>query len=112
MDVGLELIVNFLAPDAPDRYIEVAGKRNPLRWSGAAPASQLRLVDEWQKVNVTIQAPKARDYWVAPIETISESEEGFERIYQGSQVLAVWPVEFQPRHVWTGRLTFTVSPIR
>lgn len=112
MGVGLELVVNFLAPDAPDRYIEVAGKRNPLRWSGAAPASQLRLVDEWQKVSVTVQAPQARDYWVAPVETISESEEGFERIYQGSQVLAVWPVEFQPGQLWTGRLTFTVSPLR
>lgn len=112
MDVGLELVVNFLAPDAPDRYIEVAGKRNPLRWSGAAPASELRLVDEWQKVSVTVQAPEARDYWVAPIETISESEEGFERIYQGSQILAVWPVEFQPGRIWKGRLAFTVSPRR
>ncbi|HLW43498.1 MAG TPA: alpha-amylase/4-alpha-glucanotransferase domain-containing protein, partial [Candidatus Acidoferrales bacterium] len=112
MNAGIELVVNFLAPDAPDRYIEVAGKRNPLRWSGAAPASQLRIVDEWQKVSVTVQAPEARHYWVAPIETISESEEGFERIYQGSQILAVWPVEFEPGHVWTGRLTFTVSPLR
>jgi alpha-amylase len=111
MDVGLELVVNFLAPDAPDRYIEVAGKQNPLRWSGAAPASELRLVDEWQKVVVTVHAQDARDYWVAPVETISESEEGFERIYQGSQILAVWPVEFQPGRVWTGHLTFTVSPI-
>jgi len=90
----------------------VAGKRNPLRWFGAAPASQLRLVDEWQKISVTIQATDARDYWVAPVETISESEEGFERIYQGSQVLAVWPVEFQPGRVWNGRLIFTVSSLR
>ncbi len=112
MDVGLELIVNFLAPNAPDRYIEVAGKRNPMRWSGAAAASELRLVDEWQKVSVMVQAPDARDYWVAPVETISESEEGFERVYQGSQVLAVWPVEFQPGRVWKGWLVFTVSPCR
>ncbi|HEV2617746.1 MAG TPA: alpha-amylase/4-alpha-glucanotransferase domain-containing protein [Candidatus Acidoferrales bacterium] len=111
MDVGLELIVNFLAPNAPDRYIEVAGKRNPMRWSGAAAASELRLVDAWQKVSVTVQAPDARDYWVAPVETISESEEGFERIYQGSQILAVWPVEFQPGHAWKARLVFTVSPV-
>ncbi|MFI5126255.1 MAG: alpha-amylase/4-alpha-glucanotransferase domain-containing protein, partial [Candidatus Acidiferrales bacterium] len=112
MDVGLELVINFLAPDAPDRYIEVGGKRNPMRWSGAAPASELRLVDEWQKVVVTVRAQDARDYWVAPVETISESEEGFERVYQGSQVLAVWPVEFQSGRVWKGRLIFTVSPFR
>ncbi|MHB8639540.1 MAG: alpha-amylase/4-alpha-glucanotransferase domain-containing protein [Candidatus Acidiferrales bacterium] len=112
MDVGLELIVNFLAPDAPDRYIEVGGKRNPMRWSGAAPASELRLVDEWQKVRVMVQAQDARDYWVAPVETISESEEGFERVYQGSQVLAVWPVEFQPGRVWKGRVVLTIAPLR
>lgn len=112
MDVGLELIVNFLAPDAPDRYIEAGDKRNPMRWSGAVPASELRLVDEWQKVSITLQAQDARDYWIAPVETISESEEGFERVYQGSQVLAVWPVEFQSGRVWKGRLTFTVTRFR
>jgi alpha-amylase len=111
MAVGLELVVNLLAPDQPDRYIEVAGERRPLRWAGAAPASELCLVDGWQKIRVAINAPGARDYWVAPIETISESEEGFERVYQGSQILAVWPVIFQPRQAWSGRLTFTVSPI-
>lgn len=111
MAVGLEQVVNFLAPDEPDRYIEVGGERRPLRWTGAAPASELRLVDGWQKVRVSIQAPGARDYWVAPIETISESEDGFERVYQGSQILAVWPVVFQPGKAWSGRLTFTISPL-
>jgi len=111
MAVGLELAVNLLAADKPDRYIEVAGERRPLGWAGAAPASEMCLVDGWQKIRVTIQAQDARDYWVAPIETISESEEGFERVYQGSQILAVWPVIFQPGKAWSGRLMFTVSPI-
>ncbi|HEV2490271.1 MAG TPA: alpha-amylase/4-alpha-glucanotransferase domain-containing protein [Candidatus Acidoferrales bacterium] len=109
MAVGMELVVNLLAPDQPDRYIEVAGERRPLRWAGAAPASELSLVDGWQKIRVAVEAPGARDYWVAPIETISESEEGFERVYQGSQILAVWQVSFQPGKAWSGRLIFTVS---
>jgi len=50
-------------------------------------------VDEWQNVAATIEAPCAKEIWVALIETISESEEGFERVYQGSQILAVWPLE-------------------
>jgi hypothetical protein len=112
MNAGLEIVVNLLAPDEPDRYIEVAGARHPLRWAGAAPASELRLVDGWQQVSVSIRAPGAKDYWVAPIETISESEQGFERVYQGSQILAVWPVIFQPGKTWTGRLIFSVNSIR
>ncbi len=110
--VGIEMVVNLLAPDATDRYIEVGGKRQSLRWAGAAPASELKLVDEWQNIRVTLQAENARDYWVAPIETISESEEGFERVYQGSQVMAVWPAEFQSDKGWKARLICILEPAR
>jgi 4-alpha-glucanotransferase len=34
----------------------------------------------------------AADAWWAPIETISNSESGFERVYQGSALLLSWPV--------------------
>ena len=40
--------------------------------------------------------------WISPIETVSESEEGFERVYQGSQILAVWNVESCRRIVERG----------
>lgn len=112
MMVGIEMVVNLLAPDATDRYLEVGGKRQSLRWAGSAPASELRFVDEWQDIRVTLQADDARDYWVAPIETISESEEGFERVYQGSQVMAVWPAEFRPGKEWKARLLCTLEPAR
>jgi 4-alpha-glucanotransferase len=91
--LGIENVLNFLAPSAPDRYFESDGQRFPLRWGAAVPASELHIVDEWQGINVTLSAPGARDFWIAPIETVSESEEGFERIYQGSQIIAVWPLE-------------------
>jgi len=107
--VGLEVVVNFLAPSAPDRYCESAGQRRPLNWSGAVPASQLRLIDEWQRVSVTLTAAGAREFWVCPIETVSESEAGFERIYQGSKIITVWPVELSPGRAWNGRLTFSVA---
>ena len=101
--------MNFLAPSAPDRYFESAGQRFPLRWAAAVPASELRVVDEWQRVGVTLAAPGARDFWIAPIETVSESEDGFERIYQGSQIIAVWPVELAPGGEWEGRLEMRVA---
>ena len=53
----------------------------------------MRLVDEWQDVAVEIEARGASQLWISPIETVSESEEGFERVYQGSQILGVWNVE-------------------
>ncbi len=107
--VGIEVILNFLAPSKPDRYFESLGQRYPLRWAAAVPATDLRVVDEWQGVEVTIAASSARDFWIAPIETVSESEGGFERIYQGSQILAVWPVELSPGWEWKGKLALRVG---
>ena len=109
--VAIEVIVNFLAPAAQDRYFEVESRRFPLRYSAAAPAPFLRVVDEWQKAAVALEAPTARSFWVAPIETVSESEDGFERIYQGSQIAAVWPVELASGAEWQGHLFLRAAHI-
>ena len=106
---GLELVFNFLAPDAADRYFEWAGGHEPLRWGGTASATELRLVDQWQNVSIAIHAPAVREFWVAPIETVSESEDGFERVYQGSQILPLWPLELMPGALWTGRVSVRVG---
>jgi hypothetical protein len=109
VNVGIEAVLNFLAPSAHDRYFESAGERQPLRWSAVAPGSNLRIVDEWQGVSVTLTAPHAQEFWITPIETVSESEEGFERIYQGSQIVAVWPLEMASGAEWRGQLNFDVA---
>jgi hypothetical protein len=111
VQVGLEVVVNFLAPAATDRYFDARGQRFPLRWSSATPANPLRVIDEWQKTGVSLQAPAAREFWIAPIETISESEAGFERIYQGSQIAAIWLVPLNSGGEWSGSLTLKAFPV-
>ena len=106
--MGIEVVINFLAPSAPDRYFQRDGKRFPLRLAAAVPAMDLSVVDEWQGVGVGIEAPSAQTFWIAPIETVSESEDGFERIYQGSQVMAVWPLEVDSGIEWKGQLALRV----
>jgi alpha-amylase len=112
MMAGLEIVLNLLAPNVPDRYFEFAGNRQPLAWSGVVEGSHLRVVDEWQNVAATIDAPGASHLWVAPIETVSESEEGFERVYQGSQILAVWPVEMVASAKWSAETLLHVTAAR
>lgn len=108
VNVGIEIVINFLAPSAPDRYFQRDGKRFPLRLDAAVPASDLSVVDEWQGVEVQIEATAAQTFWIAPIETVSESEDGFERIYQGSQVMAVWALEADYGVEWKGQLALRV----
>jgi 4-alpha-glucanotransferase len=107
---GLELVLNLLAPDEENRYFLCDGRRHRLNWAGALPGPQIEMVDEWQGVAIRIHAPAAREFWIAPIETVSESEEGFERVYQGSQILPVWVLDLPPGGVWRQSVTLTVTP--
>jgi len=113
LHVGLELVINLLAANEPDRYFETSrGERHPLSWGAAIPAAPLRMVDDWQDIAAAIEAPRASQFWIAPIETVSESEEGFERVYQGSQVLAVWPAELAPHSTWAARMALGIAASR
>ncbi len=106
---GLESIINFLAPTNPDRFfVTPSGPRN-LRFSGTLPGPRLLIEDGWQHVRVNLHAPNAENFWVAPIETVSESEGGFERVYQGSQILAVWRPNLTEQTSYSARLLWRVE---
>ena len=108
---GLESVINFLAPADADRFfVTPAGPQN-LRFSGVLPAPHLQIEDGWQRVRVNLHAPNADSFWVAPIETVSESEGGFERVYQGSQILAVWRPNFTAQTSFSARLLWRVESL-
>lgn len=93
VSLGMEMVFNLLAPDAPDRYFAAAGARHPLEFSGEIEAQELKIVDDWQGVRLIIEARPECRWWIAPIRTVSQSEEGFEMVYQGSAVMAVWEID-------------------
>ena len=50
------------------------------------------LVDEWAGLEARLEwIPPAELAW-GPVETVSVSEGGFERIYQGTAYLLTWPL--------------------
>ncbi len=55
----------------------------------------LGLKDEYMKIDINISAEKADTIWRLPVETISLSEAGFEKVYQSSCVLLIWDVDLQ-----------------
>jgi 4-alpha-glucanotransferase len=109
---GIETVINLLAPNVPDRYIEFGDGRKPLEWSGTVEATRVRLADEWQDVAVEIEASGAHQLWISPVETVSESEEGFERVYQGSQILGVWNVSLSPQEPFHAETVLHVTRAR
>jgi hypothetical protein len=81
----------------PSAWYEVADARRAHDGSGAATGvARIGQGNDWVGVAVeTVPAPAA-DAWWAPIETVSNSEDGFERVYQGSSLLVSWPIDLAP----------------
>ena len=48
--------------------------------------------NDYVGVAVTTTVSRAAEAWWAPVETVSNSEGGFERVYQGAGLLLSWPL--------------------
>jgi alpha-amylase len=97
--LGLELSLHLLGGGGnPAAWYEVAGER--LRHDVAGQAAGTAVIaygNDWVGVSVEALADPVVDAWWSPIETVSNSEAGFERAYQGSGLLLSWPVCLAPR---------------
>jgi alpha-amylase len=101
---AVQLNLALTAGDAPGRYYRVPDSPSLGSHGSLASATSLTLVDEWIGCEVEIGwSGPGRAGW-APIETVSLSEAGFERIYQGSAVLVSWPLALPPGGSWEGEL--------
>lgn len=115
---GLEMVFNLLAPDAFGRYFLTSAEDShpePLKFRGELAGSKLLIVDEWQGVRISIGAEPEPHWWIAPIETVSQAVEGFERVYQGSAILAVWKPEIRSSgsvQTFESRVLLEVEPWR
>ncbi len=104
-----EWAFNLLAGSAPDRYYESDGRK--LEWpelnsmGTLRGAASIRLVDEYLRLAIVLRAEDADEIVRFPIESISLSEGGFERIYQGSILLPIWNIELAPGQQWRSNVT-------
>jgi alpha-amylase len=105
--LGLELSIHLLGGGGnPSAWYDVGGARTGHDSAGqAAGIDAIGYGNDWVGVAVEACPEPAADAWWAPIETVSNSEAGFERVYQGSGLLISWPVTLAPGE--TRRFSFT-----
>jgi len=106
---GPEFNFALLGGDSPDRYYIADGEKTAepaLNSTGVLSGiKSLGVVNEWDKFKAEVVAPQAAEFWRFPIETVSLSEAGFERIYQSS-VIIPW---FDVRLKGGESITFTIE---
>jgi 4-alpha-glucanotransferase len=97
---GAEFNFGLLAGNAPDRYWEFKGQRkvgSTLTSVFDEPeARDYSLVDEWLDLKVHFSLSSGAGLWAFPVETVSQSEGGFERSYQNTLLLPHWELNLQP----------------
>ncbi|MBU0672952.1 MAG: DUF1926 domain-containing protein [Candidatus Margulisbacteria bacterium] len=110
---GPEFNFSLLAGYAADRYYQIAGRtlaEQNLASSGEeAEASSVKLVDEGSGFDVSLTMSKPALLWRFPIETISQSESGVEKMYQSSVVLPTWKFRLGPKASWSVKITLRIE---
>jgi alpha-amylase len=102
---AVQLNLTLTAGDAPGRYYRIPGQPSLGSRGRLESARDLAMVDEWLGAEVELRWSRPGDLGWAPVETVSLSESGFERIYQGSALLVAWPIEIAPGADWQVELS-------
>jgi hypothetical protein len=115
-DIGLHLAPEFnfagLPAGADDRYFTGSdGRRlgqlgHQLDLHGM---TQLGLVDEWLGIGVALSFDQPASIWTYPVDTVSQSEGGFELVHQSVAVLPHWVVIPDAEGRWSVTLRLSID---
>ncbi len=91
VNFGVENNFNFQAGHAPDRYLLVDNRRPAEAYLDSVGSHEqvggVALVDEYRSLAVGLSTDRPADIWYLPIFTVSLSEGGFEKVYQGTTLI-------------------------
>ena len=112
---GVELNFSLLSGHTHDAYYRILGvppESSHLDNMGETPdTKRVALIHEWFKLHITLELSAPCHLWRLPVETISNSEGGFERIYQASCIVPRWQVRLEPGESWEVELNFHLAPL-
>jgi 4-alpha-glucanotransferase len=111
--IGVEWALTMLGGGGnPSAWWDVRGERTAHDTDGTATdLSTIAQGNDYIGLTLTTSTSSA-DAWWAPIDTISNSENGFERMYQGSALLLSWPVHLADGERWTRTIGHVVATTR
>ncbi|MBW1808680.1 MAG: DUF1926 domain-containing protein [Deltaproteobacteria bacterium] len=110
-----ELNLTLLAPDDGKRLYEFEGVIGPgprMRTSGEIEeASWFALADLHQRFRLRLEFEPPGTLWRHPVETVSQSEEGFELIYQGSAIIPSWKLSIPANSLHNISIRLEIQPV-
>jgi alpha-amylase len=109
---GVEFNFSGLPAGIDDRYFrDTFGK--PLGHLGSkldlANIDSIGLADEWLGIDLELRSDQPMHMWTFPIETVSQSEAGFELVHQSVVVHPHWFIEAGSDGRWSATMTLAID---
>jgi alpha-amylase len=73
------------------------------------PISRFGLVDEWLGIDVALESSHPASIWTVPIQTVSQSESGYELVHQSCAVVPHWQFQAPADGRWSVRLCLSID---
>lgn len=94
---GVENSFNFQAPHAEDRFITVNGQRHDNSYLDSSgnytDVKKYGMYDEYRQAKVELVSNRNAELYHHPLFTVSLSEGGFEKVYQGTTFLNIFELD-------------------
>jgi alpha-amylase len=71
--------------------------------------NRIGVVDEWLGLDVAMDLSREAQIWTMPIQTVSQSESGFELVHQNCAVIPFWHFEVPVDGRWTVEMNLSVD---
>lgn len=104
-----------MAAGADDRYFYTDGRQRQGQLQtlqDLTNTDRIGLVDEWLGLDVSLALSRRGGIWAFPIQTVSQSEGGFEMVHQSTAVVPHWLVEPDAQGRWEVTLTLKMDMAR
>jgi alpha-amylase len=109
---GVEFNFAAMAGGASDRFFyDADGRRLGLldARQDLGRTVRLGLVDEWMGLDVSLETTVPCGFWTLPIQTVSQSESGFELVHQSCAVVPHWEFIAPADGRWSVQLTLSLD---
>jgi alpha-amylase len=110
-ELAVVLNLGLHVPRADDRFVEINGARAEAAYFGARArheaVARCAFVDRWAGRRIEIETDRPAGLARAPIETVSLSEQGAERVFQGLELRYTFAATLEAGRPW--KLTFRLA---
>jgi alpha-amylase len=109
---GIEFNFAGMAAGANDRYFYDANGRQLGQLQSVLDLTgceRIGLIDEWLGLDAALEFSQAAGLWTFPIETISQSEGGFEAVHQSTLVMPHWQFVAPPSGRWSVKIGLSID---